>query len=247
MKQSKNIFWVLVITLSVILISCSEDSNTNPPVGTDYSSYYPLTVGSWWVMEEWRTDENFVADSLLSRDSTVIVSEEMIEGKNAKVKISFNTFTGEPYDTSYEYFENNSVYKWGQLNPFSEEEGWQEQGNFTKDKITVVDTNVTDANFMGLYLFSGTLKLNINKGTNSTVSLKNTDYSALTFNQVLVMEGDMTIPFQGTTSFSMNKNGTMYFVNNIGMSQLLSTTNTTVMDSEESEYSKQILVDWDIK
>ena len=40
---------------------------------------------------------------------------------------------------------------------------------------------------------------------------------------------------------------TVYFVKNIGMSQILSSSITTVMGMEESEFTKQILIDWDVK
>ncbi len=246
MKNIKKLFLVLTMSTFVILLSCNEES-TNTPTTTDYSSYYPMTVGSWWVNESWRTDENFVADSLLSRDSTVIVSEEMKGGKNAKVIITFDTFTGETIDTSYEYFENNSVYEWEQSSPFSEEEGWIERGSFTKTKITIIDTNVTDANFADAFIFSGNLKMEITKGINKTVSLKNTDYTAMTSDQMMTMEGTMTIPGIGSVPLTMEMSGTMFLVKNIGKAQMLTTMSTSAMGMSEMEYNKQILVDWSIK
>jgi len=245
-----NIFKTLILSFAVtalmLIVSCSEDSSTQPTT-TDYSDYYPLSVGSWWVYENWRTDENFVPDSLLSRDSTVIVSEMLFNGKMAKVRITFDTYSGEAIDTTYEYFENNTVYNWDQISPFSDEEGWVVRGDFTKNKITILDTNVTDATIEDIMIFSGNLKAEMIKGLNKSVMLKDMEYSALTYDMIIDMEGTVMVPGYGEYPFEMNATGNMYFVKNIGRVQILSVRSMEVFIVNETEYNKEILVDWNIK
>jgi|GEM_PF-4834698 len=247
MKKFNIFLGVITILILSILISCSEDSSNNPTPTTDYSAYYPMTVGSWWVTESWRTDENFIPDSLIARDSTVVIGEEMKGGKLAKVKIVFDTFTGLLVDTTYEYYENNTLYYWGQANPFEEEgEGWLVRGSFITDKITMIDTTFENLDLEG-FPFSGSLKMETVRGVQKIVNVKNQDYSAYTFDIIFNLNGTLKIPGFGDVPISNEMKGTAFLVKNIGLAQMLTTSIATSFGMSESSYEKQILVDWSIK
>lgn len=248
MKNKTTILSVLALIITFVLISCSEDSTPTPPAKTDYSAYYPLTVGSWWVYEEWSTDSNFNPDSLQSRDSVVIEAALMYNGKNAFMKVTYNTEYGFAMDTTYEYFENNSLYEWTQINPFLDlGEGWIERGSFTKDYIKYLDTNVTDFIIGDMFSYSGSIKMDLTKGIDKIISLKNKDYTAFTYNNKAILNGNATIPGVGTLPMTMDMNMEMFFAKNIGIAQVLTTTNVLMMGMGEPDYSKRILVDWSIK
>ncbi len=248
MKLSKFILFMFAMSITTFLFSCSEDSSPTPPATTDYSAYYPLSVGSWWIYEEWKTDSNFNPDSLITRDSVVIESTTMFNGKNAFVKVTYDILSGVAIDTTYEYFENNSLYEWTQLNPFTnEQEGWVERGSFTKDYIKYLDTNVTDLIIGDMFSFSGSIKMDITKGINKIINLKNKDYTAFTYNNSAIIDGNATIPGLGSVPMKVDMTGEMFFAKNIGIAQTLTTQTALIMGMGEPEYSKRILTDWSVK
>ena len=110
----KKIVSLLVISIFVLIYSCSEDNPNSPynypPPPVKWSDYFPLKVGAYWIYETYKTDSNYVRLNDTATYDTILVDKIVtVKGKEC-YKILTNPGTKFPRD-NYFYGEGSKVFK----------------------------------------------------------------------------------------------------------------------------------------
>ncbi len=237
---------VSIIFPALLLISCSETSNS-PQIPVDYSHYFPMTTGSWWITERYSLDDNMNRKELTSKDSIAVVGTELKGGKTATVFITYDIDTDDPIDTSYYYMEGSKVYEFTTATPFPGDETWLLMEDFAANKPwTVLDSNFTNANMEDGSLFTGSITATIKKGEGKTVEVKGQNYSTTGFDVSMNMNGNITS--QGMTfPISLKAEGNLYFAEGIGQVQSLNKMSMEAGGQNMKMNQESIVVDYNIK
>ncbi|MFC2130947.1 hypothetical protein ACFLSQ_05895 [Bacteroidota bacterium] len=227
MKNITAIFSILIILL-VIVFSCSEKHPNSPYENnetTPAESYFPMTVGSWWVYEEYTYETGKGQWHLSKTDSVTVTGKESIDGKEAcrfihhKTKIMNNHSW---QDTSYFSFENDVLYEYRNLRGyFKSINEWVKIADFNSyNGWLLLDTNGGwDDGGPSFCFFKGKMLKKINVLVDSMIEIKSKriiskvfEYSSITDG----MYGCATIinsTRKGIDSF-ISKN---HFIQNIGL------------------------------
>lgn len=234
--------------IAVLLVSCSENESNSPivPSQTDYSQYFPMTIGSWWIIENYTLDDEMNRTEMTSKDSLVVVGEESLAGKTASIFISYDLASGFPTDTSYYYIDGSIIYEYTTLTPFDGGKDWLPTYDFAlNSKFTVLDTNVTNADMGDGSLFTGNVKATINKGTDKTLEVKGKSFQTKAFDLSMVLSGTINAGLEVAMNMAMD--GNIYFAKGIGNVQTLSKATIDVGPQSIKMNSEEIVVDYSIK
>lgn len=100
-------FLLLAASLFLSLLSCSEDNSTND--NTTTKTYFPTTIGSWWIYQTFELDSIGVKIlETLSYDTAKIIGSFNIAGKMAT---TMEERSGDDsIDTTYFSYENDKIY-----------------------------------------------------------------------------------------------------------------------------------------
>lgn len=102
-----KIVLLLSIAFAFYLSSCSSNDNSTNPNPPGNGDYYKLKTGNYWVFNSASTDPE-TNEVTTTRDSSIIVGQETIAGKEA---FKYQTYSdGEDEGFNYEYSENGSLY-----------------------------------------------------------------------------------------------------------------------------------------
>lgn len=184
--MKSKILLIIAIATAFYLSSCSSDNNTNNPTPT--GDYYKLAANNYWVYTTKNTDPE-TNDITTTTDSTIIISQEVKEGKNA---FKLKTFTdGEDSQESYQYSENGVLYT--MLDDFLPDDGLIQlpDNQITNTWIKIADPNASNWEILNFTLTdipvnlgeievtaSGTLKLSATKGDKVIINVLGKDYTA---------------------------------------------------------------------
>jgi hypothetical protein len=104
----KNFFWILMVFLSIILISCSED-NTNSPNDSGVSGILPSTKGNYWIYENYTLDSIYTRISKTNTiDSIAVTGDTTRLGKTASIFSDYASISGGNYTkTGNDYYYND--------------------------------------------------------------------------------------------------------------------------------------------
>lgn len=247
MKYFNLIISVLVFT--VVLFGCSGEKNDSPlnTNQTDYSKYFPMTIGSWWVTEHYALDENMNRNELVFKDSIVVIDKKMVGGNLATVMITYDLEADSPVDTSYYYMDGSKVYEYINITPFSEGKDWKLMEDFAASKgWNILDTNVSNIDMGDGLVFTGNFKADIKPGSGKSLEIKGMNFQTKAFDISIIMTGDATINGM-TAPMTMNVKGNNYFAEGIGQVQIINSIEMAFSGQSFKENQESIVVDYNIK
>lgn len=208
--MKSKIILIFAVALAFYLASCSSDDNSTNPTPT--GDYYKLNTNNYWVYETTDIDPD-TNEKDVYKDSTVIVSQEVKEGKNA---YKLKTYSNGDDSEVYQYSENGVLYTL--LNDFLPDDGlvpipddqfdnkWIKIADPNASKWELISLNLTDIplDFEGAQLnLSGTLKLEGTRGDKVIINVLGKDYTAqkYTINSIIQAStsfGDLPITIKAT-------------------------------------------------
>ncbi|MFP4529116.1 MAG: hypothetical protein ACLFQX_11225 [Candidatus Kapaibacterium sp.] len=109
--MKKFLMIAFLATASLMLYSCSDDSPAAPDAGT----YFPTTIGSWWISDAYDIDaNNNKTGSIIQTDSVAITQELTIDGKTAHV-FSYYDEDGDVYTQQVYAAEGSKIYVYSDI------------------------------------------------------------------------------------------------------------------------------------
>lgn len=141
--------FTFIISLLVLFTACEKDETTNDQTSTEVMSYFPTTVGSYWVYEVKKIDENgnFVEST---RDCVIVEPKEEIGNQDYHYYKHFSNVTHVPwldvyfYD-SQEYIVNKTGNKIFALYHHQDTINVYHDTTVTKDTLYTVYTIMSEA------------------------------------------------------------------------------------------------------
>ncbi len=254
--MKSKILIIVAVALAFYLSSCSSDDNSTNPTPT--GDYYKLSTNNFWVYTTTDTDPE-TNETTTSKDSTIILSQEVKEGKSA---FKMKTFTdGEDMGESHQYSENGVLYTL--LTDFLPDDGlipipddqfdnaWIKIADPNVSKWELINLNLTDVplDFEGTPLkLSGTLKLEGVRSDKVIINVLGKDYTTqkYTINSII----------EATTSFSgvpITIKATIpthfYYADGIGLvkSQTESVEISLLAFTFKTPASESILINYNVK
>lgn len=224
----------------VLLNSCSD--NGSDPESNEYKDYYPSTLGSYWIYENYQSDADMGELNLVSRDSVYVAKDTVVSGKKCQMLITINTTENQISDTSYQRLSDSKLYVYSEEgNENMPIGGWIQMIDFSKSSGTVLDSNIT-TKIQGITI-SANLKVNyLLDNTSHTFNIDNKSYSVKAYDYTLLMNGNaMGMPITVTSK------NTMYFVKNIGGVQEYASTELNARGQTKKDYTLKKLIAYKIK
>ncbi|MGQ9819686.1 MAG: hypothetical protein ACUVQ1_07165 [Candidatus Kapaibacteriales bacterium] len=248
-----SLFLVLFsITLTLFLQSCSEDNSTNN--NTTTKTYFPTTVGSWWIFKTFDLDSNGVMIPETERyDTSKIIGSFNISGKMAT---ALEERSGESsIDTIYFSYENDKIYTL--LSTFNNDmipiqgNQWIVIADFKSSSWTILkDTTLDSFDVPGVGTITPTLGIKGRKGNSTNVVVKGKAIPSQEF--IITMKFNLKISLPGVplpvnASFDMVQH--IYFGENVG--NVLRQSDPSQINVlgfiENIEGSRSELIDYSIK
>lgn len=162
--------------------STPVDTNNNNPT---LSTYFPITVGSWWDYKSLVDKEN----NTYSYDSTVVVANVTKYDKECQMFVTFYDLKGSIYtDTSYYYVDKTRVF-YLMRGIESDKLAWYEFVDFDADYLGIAHQNTVDIEIAPDSLFTGIEKLESYKEGNETLNIAGTNVNCIKYKVVYSFDG----------------------------------------------------------
>jgi hypothetical protein len=157
----------------ILINSCSKDDN--PVDITDAKVYFPLTIGSWWVYENYELDEN--GDRILDtreEDSSIVSGIKTILEKEAKVVTSYDE-DGSSED-NYFYTDYSWLYAHSSFFKLPIEEIWILIADLKGNNWDIAEYDIPEIEYetsIGKGVLNGKLNIKGEKGGTKTITVDN--------------------------------------------------------------------------
>lgn len=207
----KPFIWLLVLQTFLLLQSCSEDNSTN---NTTPKTYFPTTVGSWWIYQSFDLDSNGVkVPESVAYDTSRIIGSFNVSGKLATAMESRSS--NGSVDTNYFSYETDKIYTL--LSIFNNDmipiEGsqWVLIADFNASNWTILkDTTFAPSEIPGLGTVTPTLGITGRKGNSTNVVVKGKAIPSQEF--IITMKFNLKVSIPGVP---LPINGTFEVINHI--------------------------------
>ncbi len=206
MKDKRSITVLATVLVAALLSACSkEESSTGP---TTPPNYFPLAVGNWWVYTGIELDTSGAEiPGTEWRDSSVVVAQTTIAGRQGYVMVSYSTRTGGT-DTMMVASEGGRLYVYSEGwtgDGIPAPSGWIKYADPAAATWSIWDTTLTNVRLDSNLTTSGTFSWRGERGGTMSVTVKGRQVTAqefrvrVTYNGKLYM-GGMEV---GTVTFTM--------------------------------------------
>jgi len=134
----KKIVSLLVISIFILIYSCTENNPNSPfydpPPPVEWSDYFPLKVGAYWIYENYDTDSNYVRLNNSPTYDTILVDKIMtVEGKEC-----FKVLTKPGTIDCYYYGEDSKLFQLQSAILYSARK-WMLYNDFNNYKDTIIE------------------------------------------------------------------------------------------------------------
>lgn len=236
-----NFMSISLFLFALILLNSCGDSGTEPETN-EYEAYFPSTVGSYWIYENYKSDKDMGEVELVSRDSVYVAKDTIVGSKKCKMLITINTTDNKVKDTTYQRLSGSKFYIY---NAEGEDEipinGWIQMVDLSKSSGTVLDSNITVV-FNGISINAKLTVDYLKDNTPRTFKIDTTNYNVEAYDYNMTMNGTaMGFPITVTS------NNSMYYVKNIGDVQEFVNSGYNAMGQTSKEYSLKKLITYKIK
>ena len=213
---------MIIISFSFLLVSCFGDEESTPISPTEeikWQDYFPLSVGSWWVIERFETDSTFIPKTNSLKDSVVVTGISTIDGKEVFVVETYIHDGSTLYETNYYYGEGSKVFSYDTLYG-SGTLGWVLLADFELSKQFVVeDTNTTNVVWNGGQVFTGYLKISLDSCYKTNLDVFGNNLPAYSLEKYSKFEGDVII--SGVLNLEVYSEGfiTLVYAKGVGFAE----------------------------
>ncbi|MCK5742925.1 MAG: hypothetical protein KAH48_11955 [Chlorobi bacterium] len=92
MKFNKTLITASLAIVCLIFASCAEDNGSDPTGGTDNTTVesFPMTEGSYWITENYVTDQDDQLTGEITIDSMVVGESVVKAGKTGRVFVNYS-------------------------------------------------------------------------------------------------------------------------------------------------------------
>ncbi len=188
----RKIYQILLVALSLIAISCSDDASTNP-TSVQESFYFPLAIGNEWEFDFYWLDESYQAtgDSLYT-DKSKIINKLDYRGKEA-----FQLDEDMLFNISYLSVDNDAIFGHVEYNDLSSDgktyfpDEWINLYSFNQNEWQMYKKNISVNE--GDYIAEGTMTMTGKKIGKYTTEINGRVLDVYEYMSILVATGIETI------------------------------------------------------
>ncbi len=186
-----------MILLPIMLVSCSDDD----PVGPGKDSILPVTLGSYWIYENYNLDESYNRlNKFTGLDSSIISGTTVKLGKNASVMTKYTqnrTGVYEKEDDDFYYIDGSKLYVHTDYiknmmsimsSIFQIDEKWLLIANENDEDWTVLEQDIDTFPLIATKIW-GHLTMRDTKGGTVTLAVNGKDYTAQEYTLDVDFEG----------------------------------------------------------